>query len=264
MSDAPLVKSSMKTNIVSWKYIQNHFNKGIKFYEQYIKEEQNLTYRAETTVKELKRGYEGYKEHIVKSLINSYIIAKLKFTGNKSDFAGKKNVAISNLDSLTSPIRKTEGYICFMEMFFQKSDIELNMFIPTIASENLDNQIDEILNYNNISSSEAVTLGIQLQESLDVIKRIISHNRQIDFRIIKERYDKVKNDYSLEHKAKMLIDLELRNREIAGREYNDKSEFTVNNSNKQLKETIGMEDLICKLYTKELETLFEQFKSLEE
>lgn len=73
----------------------------------------------------------------------------------------------------------------------------------------------------------------------------------------------MKDDCSLEHKAKTLIDLELRRREIDGSTYIDESLFTANSSMKRLTETIGMEDLICKLSTKELETLFEQFKALE-
>lgn len=257
MRDVALEKLSMHTEHASMTHINNHFKKGMQFYKQYIKQEHYLTYGAEIEAKELRLGYEIYKEHIVRSLISSYINEKLRFHRENADFARKENE-----DSLDTPMNDTEGYIECMRKHFEQKDMELEMHTLSNAAQDLDLQIYKKLHYKHISHSEIEALGNQLQKSLDIIQQTISHNRQRDFETIQERYDKVKDDCSLEYKAKTLIDLELRRREIHGSTYMNASAFTVNSSMKQLTESIGMANLMGKLSTKELESLFEQFKAL--
>lgn len=263
-SDAPLVKLNMATDLVTMTYIEDYFNRGMRFYEAYIEKDRVLTSKAETMAKELRIGYEVYKEHIVKMLINSYIIKKRRFISENSDFAWKKSELLRGEDSLDTSLNETKGYINLMEEHFRQADEELRTHKLSIVAENLDRQIGEKLNCNHLPSSEVSALGSQMRESVDMIKEILAYNRKRDFATIQERYDEVKDDCSLEHSTKMLIDLELRKREIEGSHYADETELTVNNSPQQLMETIGMEKCIGKLPTKELESLFEKFKDMDE
>ena len=263
MGDAPLVKLNMKTQSDAMDYISNYFNKGMSFYEQYIKDKEDLTCRAEIEAKDLIIMYEEYKKHIGKSLINSYIIDKLDFIRENNEFAWTKNELIKRDDTLDTHLNETEGYIKFMEEHFYAADISLRQHIISSAAKKLNDGISKTLNANHISSTEVYTLGLQMQESLDEIKETIARNRKRDIKVIKKQYDELKDECSLEYKAEMLIDLELRNRQIQGSEYSKKTEFTANNSTKQLIETIGMENLIKKLSTQELEKLFHQFNELE-
>lgn len=264
MNDAPLVRLNMETQQAMMEHISNHFNEGMKFYEQYIKYEQDLTSEAETIAKELKIGYEEYKEYVVKSLINSYIIDKRKFNSEHSTFARKKGESLTNEDSLDISINETKGYIEYMEDHFRSADMQVKQHILSTAAQNLEQQINNKLNGKHISGWEIVTLGNQMQRSLKTIKQTIAHNRQRDFEYIQEKYNNEKDNCSIEYKAKTLIELELRKREINGNKHTEKSEFTINSSMKQLTEALGMENIICKLLTKELETLFEQFKTVED
>lgn len=260
MGDAPLVRLNMETDLATINYISNHFNEGMNFYKEYIETQGELTEKAEIKAKELRIGYQGYKEHIVKIMINSYIIKKRRFIRENFDFAWKKNELLTRKDTLDTHLNESEGYIKFMEEHFDKADMEIRKHTLSIVAEKLDRQINEKLNGNNVCSSEVRTLGIQMRDSLDMIKQILSHNRKRDLGTIQDEYEKVKDNCSLEYKAKTLIDIELRNREIDGSKYADESEFTANGSTNQLTKTIGMENLISKLSTKELENLFQQFK----
>lgn len=264
MGDAPLVKLNMETDLATLKYISNHLDEGMKFYEQYIENEQDLTDEAVTWAKKLRKGYESYKEHIVKSLINLYIINKRWFISENSVSPWREKELLSREDSLDTSINETEGYIKFMEEHFYEKDMQVKTYILFAAAQNLDKKIKEKLNCNHLSRTEIYTLGTQMKKAIDETKQRMSQNRIRDLKAVQERYDKVKDDCSLEYKAKTLIDLELRKREIDGRSYTEESEFTASNSTKQLTETIGMEGLIWKLSTKELEILFGQFKALEE
>lgn len=264
MSDAPLVKLNMETDLAMMNYLSNHFNEGMKFYQQYIKDEGKLTTRARAKAEALKIGYEGYKEHMVKILINSYIIKKRRFIAENFDFAWTQKELLTREDTLETHLNESQGYIKLMEEHFRSADIEISTHTLSIVAKTLNRQINEKLKGHDLSSSDVATLGKQMKVSLDGIKQIIAKNRIRDFKTIKERYDKVKDDCSIEDKAQALIDIELRRREIDGSQYADESEFTVKSSTKQLIETIGMENLICKLPTKELESLFEEFEALEE
>ena len=264
MSETPLVKLNMETDLATMTYLSNHFNKGRAFYEQYIEGQQELTDTARTKAKELIIGYKGYKEHIVKMLINSYIISKLRFNKENFDFAWTKDELLTREDRLDTSISETQGYISFMEDHFQKADVEISRHTLSIVAENLNRQINKKLSGHHISPSEIDLLGSQMQESLQIIKEVIANNRERDRRIIKEEYDQVKDYCSLEHKAKTLIDIELRDREISECEYTEESGFTVNSSTEKLTESNGMENLIGRLSTKELATLFQKFKALEE
>ncbi len=264
MSDAPLVKLNMETDLASLKYISNHLSQGMMFYEQYIENDQNLTYKSEIWAKKLRKGYEDYKVHIVKSLINLYIINKRWFISENSVYPWRENELLTKEDSLDTTINETEGYIKFMEEHFYEKDKQIETYILFTAAQNLDRKIKEKLNCTYLSRMEIYTLGNQMKKAIEETNQRMSQNRIRDLNIIQEEYNKVKDDCSLEYKAKTLIDIELRKREIDGRSYTEKSEFTASNNAKKLTKTIGMESIIWKFSTKELQILFDQFKALEE
>lgn len=264
MSDAPLVKLNMETDLASLKYISNHLNQGLKFYEQYIENEQPLTNESQRHAKNLRKGYEDYKVHIVKSLINLYIINKRWFISEHSVYPWRQNELLTNEDTLDTTINETEGYIKFMAEHFYEKDAQVETYILFTAAQNLDRKVKEKLDSTPISQMEIYTLGTQIKKAVEETKQRMSQNRIRDLKAVQEEYNKVKDDCSFEYKAKTLIDLELRKREIEGRSDTGKSEFTANNDVKKLTKTIGMENLICKLSTNELEILFDQFKVLVE
>lgn len=260
--DSPLVKLNMHTDLAMMEDIGNHFQEAMDFYKKYIREEKELSDQEIAAAKRLKKSYKVYKRHIVKSLINSYIIQKRYFIGKNSDFAWRKTELLTREDSLDTYLNESQGYIKFMEEHFKEKDEELKNHSLSLVAENLERQIDEKLRGNKLSSYAIHRLGDQLEESIDDIEKIKAQNRVRDYKFLKEKYEEEKDSYNIEYKAESLIDLELRSREIDRHKYLASSGFTSNNNIDQLVETIGMENLILKLSTKELESLLAQFKAL--
>lgn len=245
------------------KQVTKHYLKDRKRYVEGLKGEDPLEIYMET-FKDLMDDSPLVKLNMETDLAMMAFISNYFHKGMKFYKQYIKNKLSTREDTLDTYLNETEGYIKFMEKHFSTADMIVSEYILSITAKNLYSQINDALDGNHTLSSEVDTLGVQMQESLDEIKRTISHNRKRDLRIIKDKYDEVKDSCSVEYKAKTLIDIELRNREINGWEYIGQSKFTVNNSTRQLIESIGMENLIMKLSTKELTNLFQQLKTLEE
>lgn len=260
MSDGFLVKLNMNTDFLMMEDLTNHFNRAMDYYQDYIKRQKELSDQGKLAGKNLKISYQIYKSHIVKSIINSYIIEKRYFIGKNSNFAWRKNELLTRKDSLDTYLNESQGYIKFIETHFKKKDEELKNHYLSIVAKNLDWQIDKGLKGVSISSLEIDILGDQLEESIDIIEKIKAKNSLRDYEFLKKKYDENKDDYSIQYKAECLIDLELRSRSIDDYKGAGASDFTANNSTDQLIETIGMEKLISKMSTNELESLLEQFR----
>lgn len=263
MTDAPLTRPNMHTQKDMLEFMKHHFEEGVTFYKNYLAYEKELSDQGRIKAVELQKGFSDFKEYIVIDMIRSYIGEKRSFNSKHAPFARKETEYDPKVDSLDLPINDTEGYIKYMDNHFSERDTAIKSYILIKTAENLNIHINEKLNGYCVSDLSHSILNHQLQNSLQEINKQRSRNRKRDFKIIKEEHEKVKDDCSLEYKAEILINLELRKREIDGRSI-DESNFTANNSVKQLIETIGMEKLIGKLSTKELKLLFEQLQLLGE
>lgn len=262
MSDKPLVKLNMNTDFAMMEDLTKHFNEVMNFYQEYIKDQKELSDEEISAARSLKSSYKIYKTHMVKSLINSYIIQKRYYISKYSDSVWRKKELLTKEDTLDTYLNESQDYIKFIEDHFKKKDQEIRNHYLSIVAENLERQIDKKLKGIYLSKGEIDRLVDQLEEALDIIEKVKAQNRIRDYKSLKKKYDEEKDDYSIEYKAECLIDLELRFREIDGNEYLGCSGFTANNNIKHLIETIGMERLISKLPTEELENLLEQFRDI--